>query len=123
MPAVIVLNRGRGAMQVARAGVIAEAGPVVQHVVEGRLGECAHLGEARHETLVIGDDRRYLGLLQHDLGDPHAIGSNVPLPGQILASVAVEPREQCRAYSIGVTGGVRRGPRRGGAFHMNGPFT
>ena len=81
-------------MKVARPGVVAEAGPQVQHLVE--LGGCQgrHIGKPTDEAFEVGHHGGDLGLLQHDLGDPHAIGRPRSLPGQILAAVGVPPREQ-----------------------------
>ena len=54
-------------VQVAGPGVVAKPGPVVQHLVDGGIGQRHHIGEARHKTLVIGDHGGDLSLLQHDL--------------------------------------------------------
>ncbi len=58
----------RAAMQVARARVITEPAPVRHHRLAGRPRQRAQIGEAAQEALIIGDNGRHLGLLQHDLG-------------------------------------------------------
>ena len=64
----------RGALQVARARVVAEPGPQVQHLVDRRCGERSRRpGNAPMNASKYGIDRRDLRLLQHDLGDPHAV--------------------------------------------------
>jgi hypothetical protein len=80
-------------MQVASAGVVAEAGPEVQYFVLVGIGEGRNIREALHETFVIGDDGADLGLLQHDFGDPDPVGANVLLPWQVFAAVLVIPVE------------------------------
>ena len=70
-------RRAGGALQVAGARVVAEARPQVQHFIDRRRGERRHVGEARHEALVVRDDGGHLGLLQHDLRHPHPIGRAV----------------------------------------------
>ena len=78
-------------MQVARSGVVAQPCPVMQDVVYGRISQLAQSREALHKTQVIVDHRRYLGLLQHDLADPDAIGIDLLLPRQIVAAVLPLP--------------------------------
>ena len=67
-------HRLRAGMQVARAGVIAEPGPGLEHVVERRRGQRVDIRPARQEFRVIRPDRLDGGLLQHDLGQPDVIG-------------------------------------------------
>ena len=78
-------------VQVAGAGVIAEPGPVVQHLVDGGVGQRQHVGKAGHEALIVGNDRSDLGLLQHDFRDPDPVGGLLLLPGQGLAAVELIP--------------------------------
>ena len=51
------------------------------------------IGEAREETLIVGNDRGDLGLLEHDLRQPDAVRIARILPGQIVAAVATLPRD------------------------------
>jgi len=81
-------------MQIARTRVIAQTGPVMQHIIEAGIGQGTHIREGLHEAREVGNDRTHLGLLQHDLGDPHAIGVTRVLPGQIVAAVLVEPAQE-----------------------------
>ena len=85
-------------VQVARAGVVAEALPLGEDLVDLRLGERLQGGEPRQPSLEARDHGLDPRLLQHDLRDPDAIGIVVPPPGQIAQS-AVEPRQQ-RAREI-----------------------
>lgn len=65
--AVLVTYDLRGAMEIARTRVIPETAPVREHIVERRRCQRADVRKARHESLVIGDYRCDLRLLQHDL--------------------------------------------------------
>ena len=89
-------------LQVARAGVVAEAGPGLHHVFARRGSERFHIRPARDEVLEIGFDRRDAGLLQHDLREPDAVRIRLhaaravlrpDAPGE-LAGMAVVPGEQ-----------------------------
>jgi hypothetical protein len=91
--AMAILEQAGGAVEVAGPGVVAQAGPVAEHLIRLGRRQVRQTGEAGHEALEIGDDRRDLGLLEHDLGDPDPVGAGVALPGQILAAMAVEPGE------------------------------
>ena len=72
--AAVPLDHGAGAgVQVAGAGVIAEPGPGLEHVVERRRRERPHVAPARQEARIIRRDRLDRRLLQHDFGQPHAI--------------------------------------------------
>ena len=87
-------NLLRRVLQISRARVIAQAAPQPQHLVLGRAGERGDVGEALQKSGVKRYHRRNLGLLQHDLRDPDAIGVVRPLPGKIVAAVALVPGEQ-----------------------------
>ena len=67
-------------LQVAGAGVIAKPLPGVQHIVEACLGERADVRPTHREGSEIGDHRGDGGLLQHDLGEPDAVGIGAPAP-------------------------------------------
>jgi hypothetical protein len=92
--AVPLHDRPGRAMQMTRPRVIAEPGPEVQHLVERRRREPAHVGEAREEPLVVPGHGGDLGLLQHDLGNPDAVRRAIALPGQVLAPFALIPAQQ-----------------------------
>ena len=95
-PAEFVNDCSRGLVQVAGPRVVAESRPQVQHLVDRRGSQRGDVGETLHEPLEVRDDRGHLGLLQHDLGHPHAIRRGVALPGQVPAPVLHEPRKQSR---------------------------
>ena len=50
-------------------------------LIERRLGQRVNIGKTLHEALEIRDYGGHLGLLQHDLADPHSVGIGVPAPG------------------------------------------
>ena len=83
----------RGLVQVARTAVVAEPGPQVQDFVLGRRGQCLDVGQRCHETVEVTEHGADLGLLQHDFRDPHPVGGDALLPGQVLATVTVVPVE------------------------------
>ena len=82
------------AMQVARAAVVAEPGPVREHLVFGRVRQCSHIREAINKSHVIRQHRCHLCLLKHDFGQPDAIRVTGVLPGQIVATVDALPGDQ-----------------------------
>src|SRR5690606_32923348 len=104
--AVPLDDLARGETEVAGPRVVAEPGPVAQYLVEGRGGQVRDLRKRFHEAQVIGNDGSHLSLLQHDLGDPHAVRVAVLLPGQVLAPVHIEPREQLRRETVVAGHGV-----------------
>ena len=78
-------------VQIAGPGIVAKPGPVVQHLVDGGISQCHHIGEACHKTLVIGDHGSDLSLLQHDLRDPDPVRGLLLLPGQGFAAMKLVP--------------------------------
>ena len=81
-------------MQVMRATVVAEAAPELEHAIDGSRGERADLRVCREKPLVVRNDGRHLRLLQHDLGEPDAIGIARALPREVVAAVRLLPRNQ-----------------------------
>jgi hypothetical protein len=82
-----------GAVQIARAAVVAEAGPGFEHCFFRHERERADGGESREEALVVGKDGGDTRLLEHYLGDPDAVGVGGFAPGK--GSLALgEPVEQ-----------------------------
>src|SRR5260221_313434 len=88
--------QARGAMQVARARVVAQAAPKRENLafVGGR--ERAERRKASDEALEIRQRRGDLRLLQHDLGEPDAVGVARVLPWQAAAAVASLPARDAR---------------------------
>ena len=101
-----ILEQARGAMKIAGPGIVAKARPIAEHLVHLGRRQFRQTGEAGHEALEIGGDRRDLGLLEHDLGDPDPVGAGVALPGQILAAMAVEPGEDALGEVAGSAQGI-----------------
>ena len=111
-----------GGVQVAGAGVVAQAGPVRHDLVGTGRGQVGQGGKAFDEALEIADDGGDLGLLQHHLRQPHPVGRSRLLPGQVVAAVLVEPGQQGRGEGGGLAhAGLvcpfsrrEKVPRRGG---------
>jgi hypothetical protein len=82
-------------VQVAR-GCSSPAAPERHHIFRWRGGQCEDVRAAIKEALVIRNHGRHLGLLQHDLGEPHAIGIARVLPGQLVAAVLFLPGDDLR---------------------------
>ena len=70
-------------VQIARARVVAEAGPRGEHVVERRRRERLDRRESPHPALPVRDHGRDPRLLQHDLADPDRVGIGRAPPRQI----------------------------------------
>jgi hypothetical protein len=85
----------RGTVQVAAARVIAEAAPVRQHVIYAGGGQRCDIGKGCDEALVIGENGGYLGLLQHDLGQPHPVCIGT-LPRQAVTAMYFLPADDAR---------------------------
>lgn len=91
----------RRPMKRAGAAVVAESGPERKDLLLLRGGQRLQVGKPAQETLVGGKNDRHPRLLQHDLGDPDAIGIARLPPGQ-RPGVVVVPGEQ----------GLPKSPRR-----------
>ena len=90
---VLLADDDRGAVQVSGPCVIPEPRPIFQNGACFRAGQAGQVGKSFSEPQEIGNDRRHLGLLQHDFGHPDSIRVGGLLPGQMLAAVLVEPGE------------------------------
>ncbi len=78
-------------MQIAGAGVVAEPGPQMQHLIERGVCQIGHGRKTRHKALKVGDNGSDLRLLQHHLGEPYFVGCFFSLPGQGFTPVFVVP--------------------------------
>ncbi len=94
LAAVAFHAQPRGAVQEARAAVVAQARPQRQHGVLVGARQVGQGGQGVDEALEIVDDGGDLGLLQHDFRQPHPIGAARVLPGQVVSAVDVEPGQQ-----------------------------
>ena len=92
-PGMAVDDDFGAAMQVAGAAVITQAFPELQHGIQRRGSQCLDRGHGGDEALVIWDDGIDLGLLQHDLRQPDAVGIAVAAPGSV-GSIVLIPGEQ-----------------------------
>ena len=69
------------AMQIARPGVVTQPRPTFQYHIKRRLRQRFNGRIELKEADVIRDHRIHLRLLQHDLGEPDAVGVARVLPG------------------------------------------
>ena len=100
-----------GGVEVAGAGIVAEALPEPEDVLLRGVGQGADVGEALEEAVVIVHPLRHAGLLEDDLGDPDAVGVAGVAPGQRAAVRVVPPAERA-AHVIIVRHGVMCETRR-----------
>ena len=87
------LDNLRGLMQVASAGVVAEAAPVGEYLVFRCGSQHCNVRKCGNKAQVVGNDGGDLRLLQHNFGQPHAV-SILPLPGQVVATVLFLPANE-----------------------------
>lgn len=100
-----ILHDFGGGMEMARAIVIAEALPGVKDCVFGGMSEGGDIREQSEPFIIIGNDGRDLGLLEHDFGDEDGVWIAGAAPGEIAAVVAVpvekrrvkRPNIKCRS--------------------------
>ena len=95
-PSVLGHHGAGAAVQVAGATVVPQPAPHGHHLVLGCRGEGMHIGKPVEEARVVAQDGAHLGLLQHDFGQPHAVGITGALPGQAMPPVASLPLHQGR---------------------------
>ena len=84
------LRRG---VQVSGAGIVAEALPQLEHLVLVRVREICDSRESLEESRVIARDGLCARLLEHDFGQPDAIGIARAAPRKV-APLNVVPVEQ-----------------------------
>lgn len=82
-------------MQVADAGVVAEAFPKFVDFVGTGFREGFDGGQFAHPAFPVRDHGFDLGLLQHDFGNPNGVGIAGAAPGEV-AGVAGEPGKEQR---------------------------
>ena len=93
-------DRARRRVQSSRTRVVAEPRPLREHLLDRRRGQRLDVGKRGDESFVIRQHGLDPRLLQHDLGDQHAIRIAALAPRQ-RAPIRAIPREQS----------ARRGPR------------
>jgi peptide/nickel transport system permease protein len=84
----------RGLVKIAAARVVAQAAPKPQDFVLRGSGERVDAGKIRQKSLVVGDHRGDLRLLQHDFRKPDAVRVARSLPGKPAAAVAPLPGDE-----------------------------
>lgn len=91
-PAVLAHDGARRLVQRTRPGVVAEAGPEREDVVERGRREGHRRRESRQPPLPVRQHGLETRLLRHDLADPDRVGITRPPPRQIprVAAVVVE---------------------------------
>ena len=90
-----------GFVEHAGSAVVAEAGPGGKHLGFGGEGKGEHCGEAAEEGLVVVDNGGYASLLEHDLGEPGAVGVADVAPGE-FTGVAFVPGNELAPECDGV---------------------
>ena len=85
--AVGLHHRVCASMQITRAAVVPQATPQTQDIVLRRGSQRADRRKARHEAVKVAHHGGHLGLLQHDLRGPDAVGVCGVLPGQVVAAM------------------------------------
>ena len=93
--------REPAALEVSRAGVIAEALPRVQDIGRFRARERGEIRKAREPAFVIRQHGRDLRLLEHELGDENGVRIACSPPGQI-APVTAKPGGKLAAKARGI---------------------
>src|SRR3989449_4988126 len=93
VPAVTGDGLARDRVQAHGTDVVAERVPKPPDVLDARPGQVSNRRVAPEELAVFRDDAIYLRLLEHDLGDEHAVGMARAPPGKIAAVCSV-PGEQ-----------------------------
>ncbi len=83
-----------GALQIARAAVVAEARPQAQHFFLRSRSKGNNAGKTGEKFFVVGDHRRHARLLQHDFRDPNAVRITILAPGQIALIIAKPIQER-----------------------------
>jgi hypothetical protein len=78
-------------MEVLGSAVITQAGPDIEDLRGGGLGEGSDGGETAEEFPIIWNDSRNLRLLQHRLGNPYGVWVLGLTPRQRSAGVAMIP--------------------------------
>src|SRR5215472_16390977 len=108
----------RGFLKMAGAGIVTETGPEAEYFFLRGFGERLDVRKAREEFFIVGDDGVDAGLLEHDFGQPDAVGVVGAAPRKIATEVG-EPGEEifaeegeCEAGEDRVRAAV---PERGGA--------
>ena len=84
-------------MQIACATVITQATPQREDFVQRGCSQCEHTGKTLQKPIKVNQHRADLGLLEHDLRQPHAVGITVTLPGQVVDIVTL-PMKMAVSY-------------------------
>ena len=78
-----------GLVQVAGAGVVAQAFPEAEHLVFGGIGQILDGGKVLHETVPVGRSLGNTGLLEDDFTEPDGIWVAGTAPGEVPAVFCV----------------------------------
>ena len=100
-----------GTLNVARPAVVAKPLPGLEHGLLGRGGHCGRVRELVEPAPEILGHPLHLGLLAHDLGDPHLVGLVALPPGQRPVAFG-KPAEQ-PLVKVADSGGVGVGKHGG----------
>ena len=94
LPGMALTDDLSATVQIARPCVITQPGPVLKYRIQRRPRQRRNLREGFEKAPVIGNNRRNLGLLQHDFRQPHPVGITPPLPRQIMSALLLLPEDQ-----------------------------
>ena len=76
-------------VEISGSGIIPKALPGLKHGFKVCGGKVSKIRPGFHEPEIVGDHGFDLGLLEHNLGDPHAVQRGIPAPGKLPAIVPV----------------------------------
>ena len=93
MSAELFGNDFGGTVKITRAAIVTQSRPEFEHPFQGGARQASDGGKSLKEALVIGDHRRNLGLLEHDLRDQDLVRVARLPPGEVPA-VLPEPAQE-----------------------------
>ena len=74
--------------------------PLQPHLIQGRRGQALDRGKRLHPTRPVGESHGQLGLLQHHLGDPDAVGIEILLRRWTCAARQLLPGDAAAAMPL-----------------------
>ena len=100
MPIMVFDDFLRRRLEVARARIVTEAFPELEHTFGFSKGEFLKSGEGTHPAFPIGDDGSHLRLLQHDFRNPNGVRIARAPPRQVACMAGI-PIHQMRDKATG----------------------
>ena len=94
----------RTAVQIACPGVVPQPTPQAHYFILRRRRQSGHIRKACQESTVVIQHGTDLGLLEHDLRQPHSIRISGLLPRQLIATMGRLPSDHTfsnvRSYAV-----------------------